>query len=64
VVLRHDEEHALESVMDDLLDVVPVVHLALDDWPEGFEMLEAVDDLVADQEVLEVRVDAVAVGDD
>lgn len=64
VVLRHHVQHALHGVVDYLFDVVPLVHLAFYDGPEGFEVFETRDHVVADDEVVQVGVDAVAVGYD
>lgn len=64
VVFGHHVQHAVHGVVDYLFDVVPLVHFALDDGPEGFEVLEPRDYVVADDEVVKVGVNAVAVRDD
>jgi len=44
-------------MVDYLLDVVPVVDFALDDGPLGFEVFQARDNFIPDEEVVQVGVD-------
>lgn len=64
MILGHHIQHPLHGVVNYLFDVIPLVNFAFDDGPKWLEVFESRYYVVTDDEVVQVCVNAVAIGYD